>query len=87
MDNSILSEISLTDSRSQKFSNKDEEFDFYKNHYKLMEKNLLQYETKIKALETSNKKLQELMNQNKRGGNNTSTQFFLPSEFKKNEKI
>jgi hypothetical protein len=52
MDNSILSEISLTDSRSQKFSNKDEEFDFYKNHYKLMEKNLLQYETKIKALET-----------------------------------
>ena len=83
MDNSILSEISLTDSRSQKFSNKDEEFDFYKNHYKLMEKNLLQYETKIKALETSNKKLQELMNQNKRGGNNTSTQFFLPSEFKK----
>ena len=84
MDNSILSEISLTDSRSQKFSNKDEEFDFYKNHYKIMEKNLLQYETKIKALETSNKKLQELMNQNKRGGNNTSTQFFLPSEFKKN---
>ena len=84
MDNSILSEISLTDSRSQKFSNKDEEFDFYKNNYKIMEKNLLQCETKIKALETSNKKLQELMNQNKRGGNNTSTQFFLPSEFKKN---
>ena len=84
MENSILSEISLTDSRSQKFTNKEEEFEFYKNNYKTLEKNLLQYETKIKALETSNKKLQELMNQNKRGGNNTSTQFFLPSEFKKN---
>jgi hypothetical protein len=84
MENSILSEISLTDSRSQKFTNKEEEFEFYKNNYKTLEKNLLQYESKIKTLETSNKKLLESLNENKRGGNNTSVQFFLPSEFKKN---
>ena len=83
MDNSILSEKSLTDSRNQKFNSKEEEFEFYKNNYKIMEKNLLQCETKIKTLETSNKKLQQLMNENARGGNNTSVQFFLPSEFKK----
>ena len=83
MDNSILSEISLTDSKNQKFNSKEEELEFYKHNYKIMEKNLLQCETKIKTLETSNKKLQQLMNENARGGNNTSVQFFLPSEFKK----
>ena len=59
MDNSILSEISLTDSKNQKFNSKEEELEFYKHNYKIMEKNLLQCETKIKTLETSNKKLQQ----------------------------
>ena len=81
MDNSLLSEKSLRESK--KFNNKEEEFEFYKKNYITLEKNLHKYETKIKTLENSNKKLQQFVNENARGGNNTSTQFFLPSEFKK----
>ena len=79
--NSIESEKSL--SEKDIFENKEEELEYYKKNFNELKKNILQYETRIKILENSNKKLQKLMNENKRGGNNTSVQFFLPSEFKK----
>ena len=79
--NSIESEKSL--SENDIFENKEEELEYYKKNFNELKKNILQYETRIKILENSNKKLQKLMNENKRGGNNTSVQFFLPSEFKK----
>ncbi len=79
--NSIESEKSLSENNI--FENKEEELEYYKKNFNELKKNILQYETRIKILENSNKKLQKLMNENKRGGNNTSVQFFLPSEFKK----
>ena len=79
--NSIESEKSL--SENDIFENKEEELEYYKKNFNELKKNILQYETRIKILENSNKKLQKSMNENKRGGNNTSVQFFLPSEFKK----
>ena len=79
--NSIESEKSL--SEKDIFENKEEELEYYKKNFNELKKNILQYETRIKILENSNKKLQKSMNENKRGGNNTSVQFFLPSEFKK----
>ena len=79
--NSIESEKSL--SENDIFENKEEELEYYKKNFNELKKNILQYETRIKILENSNKKLQKLINENKRGGNNTSVQFFLPSEFKK----
>ncbi len=79
--NSIESEKSLSENNI--FENKEEEVEYYKKNINELKKNILQYEKRIKILENSNKKLQKLMNENKRGGNNTSVQFFLPSEFKK----
>ena len=47
-----------------------------------MSNEIAKYEAEIKKLETSNKKLQELVSKNAQNINNTSIAFFLPSEFK-----
>ena len=55
---------------------------YYKTKYTEMSNEIAKYEAEIKKLETSNKKLQELVSKNAQNINNTSIAFFLPSEFK-----
>ena len=59
-----------------------DELSYYKTKYTEMSNEIAKYEAEIKKLETSNKKLQELVSKNAQNINNTSIAFFLPSEFK-----